>query len=89
MTTSGRSLNTLAVAAIVIVTGSGPQSKRDDAALGDGGDDRRDVQLAGVPLPTTRSGVDVSTSPALGRDRGASAGVAGRRRRRRDAGARR
>ena len=67
MTTSGLSLNTLAVALIWIVTGLGTAVEGDDAALGDRARRRpATVQLAGVPLPTTWSGADASASPAPG-----------------------
>jgi hypothetical protein len=57
----------LAVAVIVVVTGSGPQSNVMIPPAATAATTASDVQLAGVPEPTTRSGRDVSTGwPRLG-----------------------
>ena len=53
ITTSGLSLNTFAVAAILIVTGFGPQSKVMTPPLATALTTAAEVQLAGVPLPIT------------------------------------
>src|SRR5690349_12195016 len=64
-TTSGPwSLRTLAVAFMAIVTGAGPQSKVITPPAATAVTTAADVQLAGVPLPTTRSGRRVSTARA-------------------------
>src|SRR5690349_2690665 len=64
-TTSGPwSLRTLAVAFMAIVTGAGPQSKVITPPAATAATTAADVQLAGVPLPTTRSGRRVSTARA-------------------------
>ena len=59
---------TLAVAFIRIVTGRGPHEKRMIPPARTAATTAADVQLAGVPCPTTRSGCAVSTGPAAGRD---------------------
>ena len=64
MTTSGWSLNTLAVAAILMVTGLGPQLNVMTPPLATALTTACEVQLAGVPVPTTWSGDDVSAAPA-------------------------
>ena len=66
ITTSGLSLKTFAVAAIVIVTGFGPQSKVMTPPLATALTTAAEVQLAGVPLPITWSGEDESAAPAPG-----------------------
>ena len=53
MTRSGLSLNTLAVALILIVTGFGPQLKVITPPLATAATTACEVQLSGVPLPTT------------------------------------
>ena len=53
MTRSGLSLNTLAVALILIVTGLGPQLKAITPPLATAATTACEVQLSGVPLPTT------------------------------------
>src|SRR5690349_7120823 len=62
---------TLAVFLIVIVTGAGPQSKTMTPPRATAFTTAADVQLAGVPLPTVRSALLVSTARA-------SAGIAAR-----------
>src|SRR5262245_18075670 len=65
MTMSGPvSLRILAVASSVIVTGSGPQSKVRTPPAATASTTAADVQLAGVPVPMTLSGWDVSAGPA-------------------------
>src|SRR5690606_35904800 len=64
--TRDESLTTLAVSVITIVTGSGPQSNTITPPAATASTTARDVQLAGVPLPITRSGSDVSTGTASG-----------------------
>src|SRR5687767_4849379 len=64
-TTAGPwSLRTLAVAVMVIVTGAGPQSKVITPPAATAATTAAEVQLAGVPLPITRSGSRVSTARA-------------------------
>ena len=60
---------TLAVAAIVMVTGAGPHANRMIPPLATALTTAADVQLAAVPSPITRVGCVVSTGPA-------SAGIA-------------
>ena len=58
---------TLAVAFILIVTGLGPHEKRMIPPARTAATTAAEVQLAGVPRPTTRDGRDVSTGrPAAG-----------------------
>ena len=57
-------LTTLAVCAISIRTGRGPQRKRMTPPFATARTTARDVQLRGVPLPTQRSGCEVSTARA-------------------------
>src|SRR5688500_15047574 len=57
-------LRTFAVAAIVITTGSGPQAKVMIPPLPTAATTAAEVQLAGVPLPTVRVGLLVSTARA-------------------------
>ena len=64
MTTSGLLLNTRAVAAILIVTGSGPQSNVITPPAATALTTACEVQLAGVPRPTTWSGLELSAGPA-------------------------
>ncbi|BFU43101.1 hypothetical protein KRMM14A1004_13380 [Krasilnikovia sp. MM14-A1004] len=60
-------MRTFAVARIVIVTGSGPQSNVITPPAATARTTAAEVQLAGVPVPTTRSGRLVSTArPAAG-----------------------
>ena len=54
----------MAVSVITIVTGSGPQSNVMIPPSATASTTACDVQLAGVPLPITRSGCDVSTGRA-------------------------
>jgi hypothetical protein len=54
----------LAVAVILIVTGSGPHENRMIPPARTAATTAADVQLAAVPRPTTRLGWDVSTGPA-------------------------
>ena len=54
-----------------MVTGSGPQSKVMTPPRATAATTASEVQLAGVPLPITGSGAEVSTGPRLGRDLGA------------------
>jgi hypothetical protein len=56
----------LAVACIVIVTGSGPHEKVMIPPAATARTTAADVQLAGVPLPMTRVGREVSTARASG-----------------------
>src|SRR4029450_254871 len=65
-TTSGLLLNTRAVAAILIVTGCGPQSNVMTPPLATALTTAAEVQLAGLPLPTTWSGDEASAAPAPG-----------------------
>src|SRR5436305_10241872 len=55
---------TLAVACILIVTGLGPQAKRIIPPARTAATTAAEVQLAGVPWPTTRSGCVVFTARA-------------------------
>jgi hypothetical protein len=65
MTISGPVLFTiLAVAAIVMVIGSGPQANVMMPPRATALTTAADVQLAGVPFPITHVGVDVSTARA-------------------------
>src|SRR5690348_11905998 len=57
-------LRTFAVAVIVIVTGSGPQSKVMMPPAATALTTAAEVQLAGVPFPTVRVGLLVSTARA-------------------------
>ena len=66
MMTSGRLLKTRAVAAILMVTGAGPQLNVITPPAATAFTTAAEVQLAGVPLPTTWSGEDASASPASG-----------------------
>ena len=54
-------LVTLAVAVILIVTGSGPQANRMIPPAATAATTAADVQPAGVPRPTTRVGRELST----------------------------
>jgi hypothetical protein len=56
----------LAVARIVIVTGSGPHEKVMIPPAATAATTASEVQLAAVPLPTTRVGREVSTAAASG-----------------------
>jgi hypothetical protein len=73
---------------MVMVTGAGPQSKVISPPAATAATTAADVQLAGVPLPTTRSGLRVSTArasagtaafppglPGLGSERGRCDGL--------------
>ena len=77
MTTSGRSLCTLAVAVIRMVRGLEPQRNRMMPPRATAATTLADVQLAGVPLPTHRSGCDVSTALCRARHGGMPVRVAG------------
>jgi hypothetical protein len=55
---------TFAVAAMVITTGAGPQEKVITPPFATAATTAADVQLAGVPLPITRVGWEVSTAAA-------------------------
>ncbi len=67
MTTRWLVLRILAVVVILIVTGSEPQSNVMMPPAATAATTARDVQLAGVPLPTTRDGREVSTArPSTG-----------------------
>src|SRR5690349_23469894 len=66
MTTSGLLLKTFAVAAILMVTGSGPQSKVITPPWATAFTTAWLVQLAGVPLPMTVSGSELSSAAAAG-----------------------
>ena len=57
---------TLAVACMVMVTGAGPQEKVMMPPAATAATTAADVQLAGVPLPMTRVGCEVSTACAAG-----------------------
>ena len=59
-------LTTFAVSLSSIRTGPGPQRKRMIPPLATARTTARDVQLRGVPLPTQRSGWEVSTARASG-----------------------
>src|SRR6478752_7551067 len=64
-TTSGLAmLWTFAVSVIVIVTGLGPQLKVMMPPRATADTTASEVQLAGVPLPMTRVGCEVSAAPA-------------------------
>ncbi len=65
-TTFGRSLRTLAVRFILITIGLRPQRKRMMPPFATALTTRFHVQLARVPLPTQRSGFEVSTARAAG-----------------------
>jgi hypothetical protein len=67
----------LAVAAIVIVTGAGPQSKVMIPPAATALTTAAEVQLAFVPAPTTRVGCEVSTGPASAGTPGMVRGGAG------------
>ncbi len=62
-TRGSAAFTTFAVSRIAIVTGSGPQSKTMTPPAATAATTASDVQLCGVPIPTTRSGSDVSTLP--------------------------
>ena len=64
MTTFGRSLKTFAVAPIGMTTGVGPQSKTMMPPWATAATTAAEVQLAGVPVPTTWSGSEVSARRA-------------------------
>ncbi len=81
MTTSGLSLKTFAVAFIAMVTGFGPQSKVMTPPWATAFTTAAEVQLPGVPVPTTWSGSEVSTGRAAERDRRIAGRVARRGRR--------
>ena len=69
-------LITLAVAFMLIVTGSGPHEKRMIPPARTAATTAAEVQLAGVPRPTTRLGCEVSTPrPAAGTGTGRTAGA--------------
>nr|BFE78352.1 hypothetical protein GCM10020093_009530 [Planobispora longispora] len=78
MTTRGLVLRTLAVAVSLMVTGPGPQEKVMTPPAATARTTAREVQLPGVPSPTTRVGREVSTGRASGgtaaRPRGSRAG---------------
>src|SRR5690349_1375134 len=77
-TTAGPwSLRTLAVAFMVIVTGAGPQSKVITPPAATAATTAADVQLAGVPRPTTRSGLRVSSARAAAGTAAAPPGLPG------------
>ena len=61
MTTRGLVFTTFAVALILIVTGSGPQANRMIPPAATAATTAAEVQLAGVPRPTTRLGRELST----------------------------
>ena len=92
----GCALTIFAVWVIAIVTGAGPQSNVITPPAATAATTAAEVQLAGVPEPTTRSGCEVSTPrestgaagpPDAGRRRCLrSAGTGGLRRRHRPAG---
>src|SRR3954447_7167284 len=63
-TTRREVLTTFAVVASVIVTGFRPQEKRMTPPLATAATTAAEVQPAGVPRPTTRSGCEVSTARA-------------------------
>ena len=65
-TTTRDVLTTLAVSVITIVCGSAPQLNVMTPPRATASTTAREVQLAGVPLPITRSGCEVSTSRASG-----------------------
>ena len=65
-TTTGEVLTTLAVWVITIVTGSGPQSNVITPPAATAATTASEVQLAGVPVPMTRSGFAVLTGSASG-----------------------
>ena len=69
-------LTTFAVCPISIRTGAGPQRKRMIPPLATARTTARDVQLRAVPLPTQRSGWEVSTARAPG-GTGTAAAVVG------------
>src|SRR5580765_2073398 len=58
-------LTTFAVRLIVILTGSGPHRNAMTPPFAPARTTARDVQLRGVPVPTQRSGRDVSTAHAF------------------------
>src|SRR5690242_17203192 len=58
------SLNTLAVSSRVIVTGSGPQSNVTTPPFATASTTAAEVQLSGVPVPTTVVGLDTSSAAA-------------------------
>jgi hypothetical protein len=67
MTTLVLLLRTLAVAAMAIVTGAGPQEKVITPPVATAATTADDVQLAAVPVPTTVVGCEVSTGrPSAG-----------------------
>ena len=70
-------LTTLAVRFISIRTGSGPQRNRMIPPLATARTTARDVQLCAVPVPTQRSGCEVSTARAAGGTLTAAAAAAG------------
>ena len=63
-TTIGEVLTTFAVSVITMVTGSGPQLNVMIPPSATASTTACDVQLAGVPVPITRSGCEVSTGRA-------------------------
>src|SRR4051812_26536151 len=63
-TTREEVLTTIAVAVSVVVTGFLPQRNRLRPPWARAATTAAEVQLAGVPLPTTRVGCDVSTARA-------------------------
>ncbi|GIE86021.1 hypothetical protein Are01nite_25010 [Actinoplanes regularis] len=68
---------TLAVAVIVMVTGAGPQSKVMMPPAATAFTTAAEVQLAGVPLPTVRSGLLVFTGRAAAGIEARPAGLPG------------
>ncbi|HEY1519801.1 MAG TPA: hypothetical protein VGL69_17990 [Solirubrobacteraceae bacterium] len=67
---------TFAVAFILIVTGPAPHEKRMIPPARTAASTAAEVQLAGVPCPTTRLGCDVSTArPPAGTGTGDTAGA--------------
>jgi hypothetical protein len=62
MTTLELALRTFAVAFIAMVTGAGPQENVMMPPAATAATTAAEVQLAGVPLPTTRVGWEVSTA---------------------------
>ena len=75
-TTSRDVFTTFALALILIVTGPAPQENRMIPPARTAARTAAEVQLAGVPCPTTRLGCDVFTAqPAAGTGTGDTAGA--------------
>src|SRR5258708_36705047 len=77
MTTWGLVLRILAVARMTMVTGEGPQRKVMMPPLATARTTAAEVQPAGVPLPITWSGSDVSTARAAAGTNAWPAGLPG------------